>query len=369
MNTSIPIEQFLKLSKEIPVFDVRSPGEFAQGHIPNAHNTPLFNNEERAKVGTAYKHIGREKAIKIGLELVGPKLSSFIKQVEGLITEHSNRELLTATALLQSTYSPERPPTVLVYCWRGGMRSANFTWLLNLAGIKTFTLKNGYKTYRNFVLKSFENEVNIIILGGETGSGKTKILKKIEDGGEQIIDLENLAHHKGSAFGALGEKAQPTQEQFENNLSFHINKIDLSKRFWLEDESRAIGSCYIPNPLWEKMKQAPIIRVKIPKQDRIKRLMFDYGNFSKEELANCICKISKRLGPQHAKHALKELEKENLSEVTDIALTYYDKAYDYNHEKRKFKDVFIVECENDDVNLNAEKVIEFANKKFKKEYV
>ena len=301
-------------------------------------------------MGTAYKQTGRQEAIKIGLEIVGPKLFSFVKQTEEIISKKHDK-------------------TILVHCWRGGMRSANFAWLLNLAGIKTFTLQHGYKAYRNFVLKSFERDATIIILGGETGSGKTEILKNIEESGEQIIDLENLANHKGSAFGSLGEKPQPTQEQFENDLSFHLNKIDLSKRLWLEDESRTIGTCQLPNPLWEKMKLAPIIRIKLSKEERIKRLMNDYGNFSKEQLANCILKIEKRLGPQNAKEALEELEKGNLDKVADITLSYYDKAYDYNHEKRNFKDVFFVECENANSKLNSEKAIEFANKKIKKEYV
>lgn len=349
MNSPVSIEQFIKLSQEFPVIDVRSEGEFEQGHIPNAHNIPLFDNEERAKVGTAYKKIGREKAIEIGYELVNPKLKSFIKQAEEIISDFlptANRQL----------------PTVLINCWRGGMRSAAFANFLNENGYKTHTLIRGYKAYRNFVLQSFEKNANILIIGGETGSGKTEILKKIGESGEQIIDFEALAHHKGSAFGSLGEKPQPTQEQFENNLAYNFSKVEnFEKVVWLEDESRSIGTCQIPNSIWEKMKQAPIIRVKVPKEERIERLMNDYGNFSKEELANCILKIEKRLGPQNAKEALEELEKGNLRKVADITLSYYDKAYDYNHEKRNFKDVFIVECESADTNKNAKKVIEFAN--------
>ncbi|MEK6616629.1 MAG: tRNA 2-selenouridine(34) synthase MnmH, partial [Bacteroidota bacterium] len=240
--------------------------------------------------------------------------------------------------------------------------------LLNVYGYKTHTLVKGYKTYRNFVLKSFENAFPLtsplIIIGGETGSGKTEILKNISTRGEQIIDLEMLANHKGSAFGSLGEKPQPTQEQFENNLATNFSNLSTVgkvSRIWLEDESRSIGRVQIPQPLWEKMKQAPILRLTIPKEKRMERLVNDYGNFSKEELANCIRKIEKRLGPQHAKHALEELENGNLRKVADITLTYYDRAYNYNHEKRNFKDVFVVGCENADANLNTEKIIKFAN--------
>lgn len=321
------------------MIDVRSPSEFNHGHIPNAHNIPLFSDEERAKVGTAYKQKGRKEAILIGFDFVGPKLSSFIEQTENII-------------------SVVQPSTILVHCWRGGMRSGNFSHLLNVAGIKTFTLIKGYKAYRNFILNNFQREINLLIIGGETGSGKTEILKTLGEKGEQIIDLESLANHKGSAFGSLGEKPQPTQEQFENNLSHRLSKLDFAKRIWLEDEAQNIGKCLLPNPLWEKMKLAPVLRVNVPKKFRIERLMNDYGKFSKQELADCILKIQKRLGPQHAKRALEELEKGNLIAVADITLTYYDKAYNYNHEKRNFKDVFTVDCENADVIPNAEKILE-----------
>ncbi len=354
MNTQLPIEEFMERAGEHPVIDVRSPAEFENGHIPGAHNVPLFDNDERAKVGTAYKQIGRQKAIEIGFELVGPKLKSFISKIQEI------------TSALQTPGS--QLPTVLVHCWRGGMRSANFAHLLNVYGFKTHTLEKGYKAYRNFVLKSFEKKANIVIVGGETGSGKTEILNKISLKGEQVIDLEKIANHKGSAFGALGEKPQPTQEQFENDLALCLNKLDLSKRTWMEDESHSIGRCYIPNPVWERMKEAPILRVSIPKQERIERLMNDYGSFSKEELGNCIRNIERRLGPQHAKHALEELEKGNLREVADITLTYYDKAYNYNHEKRNMKDVFFIECETADAKQNADKIVLFADTKLKKEY-
>jgi len=363
-NIPLDIETFLSASNEFPVIDVRSPAEFEHGHIPDAYNIPLFENKERAKVGTAYKQTGRQKAIEIGLEFVGPKLSDFVQKTKEILRGVSSRK--------GGTQNDKQPETILIHCWRGGMRSANFAYLLNLYGYKTHTLIKGYKAYRNFILSrvlGVDKETNLIIVGGETGSGKTEILRNISEQGEQVIDLESLANHKGSAFGSLGEKPQPTQEQFENNLSHQLSKTDFKKRIWLEDESRSIGTCQLPNQIWEKMKQAPIIRVNIPKQERIERLMNDYGKFSKEELANCILKIEKRLGPQHAKQALEELEKGNLREVTDILLSYYDKAYNYNHEKRNFKDVFVVECENANANLNAKKIIEFTNKKFQKEYV
>ena len=200
------------------------------------------------------------------------------------------------------------------------MRSANFAHLLEVYGYKTYTLVKGYKAYRNFVLESFNNDPDILILGGETGSGKTEILLNISKRGQQTIDLEGLANHKGSAFGSLGEQPQPTQEQFENDLSHAFSKTGGTEKIWLEDEARSIGRVQLPNPLWEKMKVATILRISFPKEQRLDRLMNDYGNFSSEELKTCILKIEKRLGPQHTKHALEELEKGNLREVADLTL-------------------------------------------------
>lgn len=404
MNTPLNIEEFINLSYKVPVIDVRSPAEFQRGHIPGAYNVPLLNNEERVKVGTVYKQTGRQAAIKLGLELVGPKLSSLVLQTEKIIRNHSDNRASehknnSNSQQLLASHVPF--PSVLIYCWRGGMRSANFAWLINLYGIKTYTLIKGYKAYRNFVLKNFQqvtqSNIMFYILGGETGSGKTEILKKIKEKGRRIIDLEALACHKGSAFGSLGEKPQPTQEQFENNLFdellktdslyftiqktnspslfYHAKEPELQKssfiqpstEIWLEDESRNIGSCQIPDPIWEKMKQAPIIRINVPKEKRIQRLVNNYGKFSKEELSACILKIHKRVGPQYAKQAIEELEKGNLRLVANIMLTYYDKAYNYQHEKRNFKNVFFIECETADAELNAEKIVEFVKTSLKRQ--
>lgn len=355
MNSPLGIEDFLKQAKTFPVVDVRSPGEFEQGHIPGAYNVALFDNEERAKIGTAYVQIGRDEAVRIGYEIATPKINFFLSTI---------KDILSRTPTPHSQL-----PTILVHCWRGGMRSGKFAHMLTERGFKTHTLVKGYKTYRNFVLESFNRNADILIVGGETGSGKTEILKYIAASGEQVIDLEAIAHHKGSAFGALGEKPQPTYEHFENELFAAFSKLDPSKRIWLEDESRHIGKTQIPAALWQKMKEAPIIRVNVPKKFRIERLLKDYGNFSKEELKESILKIQQRLGPQHVKHALEELEKGNLHEVADIALTYYDKAYNYNHEKRGMQGVSFVECISADAKINAEKVLNFVNTKLKQDHV
>jgi len=349
MNSTLHIDDFIKHSRVYPVIDVRSPGEYNAGHMPFAENIPLFSDEERARVGTAYKHNGRERAIEIGHEIVDPKRTFLLSEVEKLIKAQKKTDT--------------DGPTVLIHCWRGGMRSERFANFLSEHGYRTHTLTQGYKSYRHWVLERFSGALDMVLLGGETGSGKTEILKKIEEKGELVVDLEGLAHHKGSAFGSLGERPQPSQEQFENNLAEELLRVsNKGKMVWFEDEARTIGICHLPNPFWDKMKAAPIVRVNLPKEKRIARLVNDYGNFSQEDLGRCILKIQKRLGPQHAKRALEELEIGNLKAVADISLTYYDKAYNYNHELRNFKDVFMVECTSSDASENAVKVLECANK-------
>ena len=342
MNNELGIVSFLEKAKHLPVIDVRSPGEFDYGHIPNAINVPLFNNEERAKVGTLYKQSGKERAIEEGYKIVNPKLEHFIKESKRVANSNE----------------------VLVHCWRGGMRSANFASHLNQNGIKSSVLEKGYKTYRNHVLDFFSTPVILLVLGGETGSGKTEILKHLSEAGEQVIDLEKLAHHKGSSFGALGETKQPTVEQFENNLFEEWRKLDFSKRIWVEDEAKSIGRVFLPNNLWEKMKTASIIRIKIPKEERVKKLVQDYGNFPIEDLEAAVVRIEKRLGGESFKNALEALKKNNLSKVAELTLYYYDKAYNYNHEKIKFENVHFVEAKTTEAKENSALLLNFANKKF-----
>ena len=318
MPQKIVFEDFLNIHTHLPIIDVRSPGEYDQGHIPYAVNIPLFTNEERAKVGTCYKQQGKETAVKLGLEIVGPKLKDFVLEAERI--------------------APDRQ--VIIHCWRGGMRSSSFAWLLETAGFKqVYTIDKGYKGFRNWSLEQFEQTYDFRILGGYTGSGKTAILHMMADAGAITIDLEKLAHHKGSAFGGLGEAPQPTQEQFENNLAIQL----YTKRhnpIWIEDESRCIGSIHLPNNIYRQKVEANLYLVMTHIEERIKTLVDNYGAFSKEALAVAIMKIEKKLGPQHAKVALEALEQGDLSSVARMTLGYYDKAYDFLMNKRNQEKVF-----------------------------
>jgi tRNA 2-selenouridine synthase len=333
---SLSILKFLENAENVPILDVRSPGEFLSGHIPGAINMPLFTNEERADVGTIYKQSGNEMAVLRGLEYVGPKMADFVRQAKKIAPGGQ----------------------ILVHCWRGGMRSGSMGWLLETSGLKTGVLKGGYKSFRNHVLESFAYKYDFHVIGGETGSGKTEILYELAQLGEQIIDLEELANHRGSSFGSIGQEPQPKPEHFENKLFAALQKIDPSRRVWIEDESRCIGRVFIPRPIWEMKIAAPCYRVRLPFEVRVQRLVKDYGNFPKEVLAEATLRIQKRLGGLATKQAIESLENGDLAETARITLRYYDKAYDFPQSTRNYEGVTFIDCENGDPKKNAELILE-----------
>ena len=328
------------MSQPVPLLDVRSPAEFEQGHIPGAINVALFTNEERARVGTIYKQDGHHAAVLEGLRIVGPKMASIVEQALEI--------------------APERK--LKVHCWRGGMRSGSVGWLLRQAGFTVEVLNGGYKAYRQKVLQELANPFNFVVVGGPTGSGKTHVLKALQNSGEQVIDLEGLANHKGSAFGALGEKVQPSIEQFENNLHELITQMDANKRIWIEDESRKIGSVFIQDHLWLQMRNAPLINICLPISERVNFLVEEYGKFSNEELAGSILKIGKRLGGQHLKACLEWLDAGQLHLVAEASLNYYDKSYAYGQSQCDKNRIFTMHFELLEPEMIAKTIVGFNEK-------
>ena len=260
MKQVITIDFYFQHLEHIPIIDVRSPGEFAKGHIPDAHNIDLFTDEERAIVGTAYKKESKERAVEIGYEFVVPKLNDFITKSIGI--------------------APDKE--VVVHCWRGGMRSNAFADHLIENGFKrVYVIEKGYKAFRNYVLQFFENPYNLKILGGYTGTGKTEILHFLENKGKQVVDLERLANHRGSAFGGIDLPPQPTNEQFENNLFSKLRHLNPNLPIWVEDESITIGTVLIPNQFYFKMRDVPVYFLDVPLTKRVEHLIDTYANSSK----------------------------------------------------------------------------------------
>lgn len=305
------------------MFDVRTPAEFAAGHIPGAHNLPLFSNEERARVGTVYKKQSRAAAIELGLALVGPKLASLVAQAKAVAGDADDA-------------APVR-----VHCWRGGMRSASMAWLLRLAGLRPTVLAGGYKAFRALMRAQWETpaasaqSTRLMVLGGKTGAGKTKVLQALAAMGEAVIDLEGLARHRGSAFGGFAAIPQPTVEQFENELGMALRAHAGARRIWVENESRRIGCAALPDPFWAQMAAAPLIVLDVPYEDRLIATQLDYADVAPAELVRCFAAIEKRLGGLVTRQACDAVLGGQLAIAADIALRYYDASYDHSAATRQ----------------------------------
>lgn len=331
----LTIENFLKLRQSHPVVDVRSQGEFSDGHVRGAINIPILNNEERVAVGTDYKQKGQQEAIKTGFRLVGPRLLDIINETQSITKDLE----------------------ILVHCWRGGMRSSNFCQFMGMAGIKSHQLKGGYKAYRNEALESFRKPLQIVLLTGCTGSGKSEVLRALKANGEQVLDLEDLAHHKGSAFGGLLMPQQPSTEQFQNELFEEILTLDLSKRIWVEDESIAIGKIFLPHDFWVRMSGSPLVQMDVSKDIRVQRLVSEYGSANREEFLGIMGKVVNKLGGQHYNTAKEKLLQGDMASTIDVLLTYYDKAYLNSIAKRKDKLKANVSWDGVDSNSFAQSIL------------
>lgn len=306
----IGTERFLELAEHFPVLDVRSPGEYSHAHILGAYSFPLFSDEERKHVGTAYKQESRETAIKIGLDFFGPKMRSMVEEAERILALRDN---------------PGK--VLLVHCWRGGMRSGAVSWLLSLYGFKVYTLDGGYKAFRHWIIGHFNREYPFRIIGGYTGSGKTDVLRELRKSGRAVLDLEELAAHRGSAFGKIGDREQPGQEMFENLLGMALHRLPEHQPVWVEDESQRIGDVNIPIQLWHHLRSRPLYFLDIPFEQRLDRITVEYGRIDRERLVNSIIRIKKRLGPLETKTAVNHLIEDNVRDCFAILLRYYDKQY------------------------------------------
>ena len=311
--------------------DVRCPREYKKGHYTNAINIPIFSDDEYQKLGQIYRKEGDTVAYQLGYKYA----------------------LNSKTRILGSMRKLDKNDFI-IYCARGGMRSKGFQTIVNQEGYKTSRIKKGYKEIREHVLNSFKEKRVVVIIAGSTGTGKTTIINKMKECGHDIIDLEKLANHRGSAFGDLGIAEQASQQQFENDLSYFWTQTDPGRDVFIESESRKIGKVSIPEGIWEQMVKALYLKIDMGIDRRVENLIKDYGEYPRSDLEKRIHQISRKLGGQNVKTAIDFLENNSLHELCKFLLeNYYDKMYGLAYEKRDSKKEKIkVEDETNDQIIN-----------------
>ena len=310
----IKVEQAVAVNNPIFV-DVRSPEEYAAGHIPGAINIPLFNDRERADVGTAYKQIGVEESKHLGLSIAAGKLPAIIQQVGQL---HKSGQ------------------QVIIYCWRGGMRSKSIVNVLELMGISAPQLLGGYKAYRQHVLerlRTFKVKPEIVVLCGSTGTGKTTILKLLARQNIPVIDLEQLANHRGSVFGQIGLGRPTTAPNFDAELLKQLDSLNSQPYIVVECESKRIGNVYLPDALFNAMRQGKKILLSTDVETRVDRLIDEYLDIYSNNLQAILESIEllrKRIGNKKTDQLLKGFKLGKIRDVVKIMLVdYYDPMYGY----------------------------------------
>ena len=351
----IDMDHFLSLSQELPIIDVRSPGEYDHAHFPGAFNIPLFTDEQRAIIGTAYKKQSRQVAVNYGLGFFSERMKTIPGEIENIINRRRQE------SEFPGLHAENKKAGILIYCWRGGMRSGAVAWLMSLYGDKIYTLNGGYKAFRRWALAQFEKKYLLRVLGGYTGSGKTDILKELKKNGKTIIDLEDLANHKGSAFGSLGEQPQPSHEMFENKLAlqlWEVNKCSArNQEIWIEDESAHIGTVGIPKVFWQQMQNSPLYFIDTPFCERVSYIEKTYSIFDKKKLIDCTLKIQKRLGGLNTKNAIQFFSENNFREAFSILIEYYDKMYSKSLNNRcNLKSLKKITCNKIDCADTAKKL-------------
>lgn len=321
MIKTVKIEEALKLENSIFV-DVRSPAEFNEATIVGSINIPIYNNEERALLGKIYNTKGSNIAIEKGLEIASYKLVDIYNKFKVLKNDYSN---------------------IIVFCWRGGMRSRSIASILYLVRLNNvFLLEGGYKNYRKYIfnkLNKLDINFELIMLHGMTGVGKTALLNILEQKGFSVINLENMAKHRGSVFGDFGINNTVSQKMFDSLLYNHISNIKDDFVF-IEAESRRIGNLFIPDRLFNCMKKGDHILIKASLESRVNRILHDYVFTNQNYLENVediekrIINLSKTLGEKTCGLLIELLKKRDyISVVKALLINYYDPLYEYSEKK------------------------------------
>lgn len=294
------------------IIDVRSPAEFADDHLPGAISLPVLNDEERAFIGTTYTQVSPFEAQKQGAALIARNIARHLD------------------AALNDKPKSWRP---LVYCWRGGMRSAAMAHILSQVGWRTAQLHGGYKSYRHHVIDALDTlpqSYRLVVLCGATGSGKSRLLHALAEQGAQVLDLEELAQHRGSLLGNLPEQKQPSQKTFESRIWDRLRGFTPDCPVFVEAESRKVGVLTVPDTLLQAMRKAQCVRIEADDAARVSLLMEDYAHFLRDP-----AQLAERLSLLVELHGHKVIDRwcemarqgEWLPLVTDLLGRHYDPAY------------------------------------------
>lgn len=316
------------------IIDVRSPAEFALDHIPGAINLPVLNNEERIEIGTLYKQVSPFAAKKLGAAYVSRNIAN-----------HLENSLID--------FPREWRP--LIYCWRGGERSGAFTHILNRIGWKAMQLQSGYQGFRRIVIDVIDQaakDFSFQVIAGMTGSGKTRILQEIGLLGQQILDLEGLAIHRGSVLGNEPNIDQPTQKGFETNLWNALNALDSKKIVFVESESKKVGGLHIPDPLMERIREGQCIELRSSTATRVSWLLREYRHFlsNPESFKQKLSLLTSRYGKVQIAKWHEAIDAGDFkSLVEELLVMHYDPSYQSSIVRNfpSYREDHFVELEND----------------------
>lgn len=315
LSNEITLEQLREIDR--PLFiDLRSPSEWNEGNIPGSINIPLLDDAERTEVGIVYKNVNEKSARDLGLSIVSPKLPTIVKQIEGLAEKYS----------------------VVLYCWRGGLRSKSVTTVLGLMGLNVYRLKGGYRSYRNQIIRGMSLltfKVPFIVLHGMTGVGKTLIINELQKQGYPTLNLEDFAGHRGSIFGAIGLQNVNSQKQFDALLLERMQAIGETPYYIIEAESKRIGRVTLPDSILEAKQKGTHIVIEASLETRVERLYHEYVNDDNidqllQDIAIPIQALKKKLLPGSVEVLEQAIQERNILKIIHLLMTeYYDPRYNY----------------------------------------